>query len=801
MARPPPRLAWPAWLLAGGVLLLLVPFVWPLAQSGVYVGNGSDIYSYQYPMRAAIRRMLAAGEWPLWNPWMLAGAPLLGAWQLGLLYPLSWLTLALPPGLGLDVDRALHGVILIGGAMALGNARFAGSLLRPSRAALASAALIAGAGVTWGHIYAGHVSFHAAWAWQPWVLALALRATRTHDRLAWLGAVGCFGLGLLAGHPQVVTYGAYALMAVLLAEALDGAGWTRGGEAMDDSFARRVGTAVVVGATVGIGGAWLAAAQLLPTIEMLPALNRSLATREELAQAFSPPLASLLTAIAPEAFGSASARASSFGWHEAVGGLSPGLLALALTALPTRRGWILGLAVVAFIALVPGENGPLLSHLIGVAPGVDAFRVPSRWWLAATLLVATLVADAVGHTQSADTSAPVTAKDARTGPPTQGTLAGRALYTLRWLLPAALAVGAIALAITLTSATPWWRTGLKDDLNTAESAAIAVATGGRLAWAALVAAAVAVAAARAQLRQVVVIVVLVAAVADAGALAGSVLDKARMWPLARMAWTPAQASALTTAVGNGRRLTTAPRLRHANRGGADGVAIAGGYETAVPMMTNRYLNLANGRPADRYQVNFQLRRASPWLDRMAVSHLLYEQADGATRARFPAFREVARSDGLVLAAAPTALPRLGLAPQRRLEPDRQAAIAALETLAADVVLVDRELKGEARDGTLLIASERNDRVDIDVRLEQSGVVVLRDVWMAGWTARIDDAEVDIAIADGLFRAVAVPAGSHRLRFDYVPPGLLMGIWLAAAGWLAFFAALVLVLRSRKRREA
>ena len=37
------------------LVLLALPFAWPALTDGFFVGNGTDLYSYQLPMRRALR--------------------------------------------------------------------------------------------------------------------------------------------------------------------------------------------------------------------------------------------------------------------------------------------------------------------------------------------------------------------------------------------------------------------------------------------------------------------------------------------------------------------------------------------------------------------------------------------------------------------------------------------------------------------------------------------------------------------------------------------------------------------------
>jgi len=47
-------------------------------------------------------------------------------------------------------------------------------------------------------------------------------------------------------------------------------------------------------------------------------------------------------------------------------------------------------------------------------------------------------------------------------------------------------------------------------------------------------------------------------------------------------------------------------------------------------------------------------------------------------------------------------------------------------------------------------------------------VVLNDVWHPWWFAEVDGTPVPLLRANGIFRAVAVPAGEHEVRFVFRP---------------------------------
>jgi hypothetical protein len=80
------------------------------------------------------------------------------------------------------------------------------------------------------------------------------------------------------------------------------------------------------------------------------------------------------------------------------------------------------------------------------------------------------------------------------------------------------------------------------------------------------------------------------------------------------------------------------------------------------------------------------------------------------------------------------------------------------------------------------------------RAAHPGYAVLVEEWTEGWTAAVDGHPAPIERADVVLRAVAVPAGEHRVEMHYRTPGLRLGAWLALVGWLLFLGAVGVWLR-------
>lgn len=79
---------------------------------------------------------------------------------------------------------------------------------------------------------------------------------------------------------------------------------------------------------------------------------------------------------------------------------------------------------------------------------------------------------------------------------------------------------------------------------------------------------------------------------------------------------------------------------------------------------------------------------------------------------------------------------------------------------------------------------------VRIRTSGEGLLVLADTYSPGWHAIVDGTAQPLRIAEGQFRAVAVPAGTHEVTFEFRTPGLTIGISITIATLLALIALLV-----------
>jgi len=88
--------------------------------------------------------------------------------------------------------------------------------------------------------------------------------------------------------------------------------------------------------------------------------------------------------------------------------------------------------------------------------------------------------------------------------------------------------------------------------------------------------------------------------------------------------------------------------------------------------------------------------------------------------------------------------------------------------------------------------------DAAVPAGPASVVVLSLVQDGGWTARDENGELAVFLANGPFLAIEVPPGAHRVRLTYSPPGWRTGLAISGASLVAIAVWLAARRRPRAR---
>ncbi|MBN1954968.1 MAG: YfhO family protein [Anaerolineae bacterium] len=722
-------------------ILLPLLLLWRPLFAGESLFWGTPLLQF-VPWQRLAAEMWRSGHLPLWNPLAGCGAPLAANYQTGAFYPLYGLALLIPADVALGWTVALH--LALTGLGMYAWARAAG--LDPFPALVAGLALegcgflVARAGL--------FPSIAVTFPWIPiwlWRAERLVRAGRLRDTL-WLGLA--LGLGLLAGHAQTAAYGLLLLAAYVACR-------------LSPTAARRRLPLALLALALGLA---LAAAQILPTAELLRFSQRAAGVEREAGLVYSFWPWRLLTLAAPDLFGN-PARGGYWGygnyWEDAAYvGLLPLLLAAtALSVLRRRTPWrrMAGFWAVVlgggfFLAL--GRHNPLFLWLFDHVPGLDAFQAPSRWLALVELALAAL--------------AGLGAQQWRRGP------GDRKRGTLGLVVGAAAVLGGLAaphVAPGIRASFGWATVRL--GITLAAVGALLLARRDTAGW-----------------RAAAVGLLLLDLLVFGWGLAPSVeralyqgrsataaqLEAAENAP--RVFWPPAGRPEAGYDLKFSRyfrfdsfgppNLDFWWSLREAqlpNVGMLDGIASANNFD---PLLVSWAAEAAQA--ADR---------APHLLPALGVTHLVTAAMDAEVH----------------VTALPQALGRAWIVPAARQLPaaDVLAALSDPGFDPADSVLVQAAAAGRlpaapAADppaASSITLHDAPNRVTIDVVLDQPGYLVLADTWYPGWQASVDGEEAALLRANHAFRALFLPAGQSAVEMTYRPATVRAG------GWISLGAVLLL----------
>jgi hypothetical protein len=213
--------------------------------------NTGDLVTSFYPYRTLAARAVREGTLPLWNPYMLSGAPFLANSQSALFYPGNFLYYILPVPIAWTIGFFLRRILAV---------LFTALFLR--RAGATGAGAIAA-----GLMYA-FCGFLTAWQgqamsdaaiWLPLMCYAVMRLHEEPDAFSIVLAAFTFSMPVLAGHPETAAH--LTLTAIAFAVFL----WIR-----DRRFA--FVKAFTISGVLALG---LAAVQILPTVEWLKYIHHS----------------------------------------------------------------------------------------------------------------------------------------------------------------------------------------------------------------------------------------------------------------------------------------------------------------------------------------------------------------------------------------------------------------------------------------------------------------------------------------------------------------------------------------------
>lgn len=333
-----------------------------------------DLITQHYPWHMFVYKSVHAGVFPLWNPYLLLGAPFVANAQSALFYPLNVLYYLVPTPIAWSAEFILRTAL----------AAFFMFLFARSLGASPVGSLVAG-------VVFSLSGFMTVWQAQPlgdaslWLPLMCycigrLRQKPTMMRAGLTGVV--LAMPLLAGQPEaeaheILLCGAFAIFRVFYPASNGG------------SSRHVVGRYILLLTVAGAMAAGLAAVQVLPTIEWLSLVRRSLD-----ANWGARPVSELLTFVDRDITHNPSQGGIFVPEGEAYAGILTLLLA-AFALLHRRRGDILFFVVAAAVSLqIAYGIGPLYS----LSESVPVVRGLKNWRLLLVVIFSLAVLAAFGFT-------------------------------------------------------------------------------------------------------------------------------------------------------------------------------------------------------------------------------------------------------------------------------------------------------------------------------------------------------------------------------------------------------------------
>jgi hypothetical protein len=682
-----------------------------------------DQGDFFYPLKLYTAARIRAGDLPLWNPLSGAGEPWLANGQSGPFYPPTLFFLLPSAALAGGLFLLFHYAVAAWGAR-----RFLKEENVSEAGALFGAAAFAASG--FGASLSFYWNHFGAWAWVPGIAALARSGLPRRSDVVALALL--VGLQAMAGSPEIVA--ATALLAVALAIRPRAEFPEPHVEPPPRRRYRRLATGLGLG--LALAG-WV----LAPMAELAAHSDRQrpLPAAEREAGALGLADAASVFGFTPASFG---------GSYLATLFLPPFAFVAVAAAFrePGRRGLASALALLALLGIVLAAKAPPGLWLRGLPP-LDRIRYPAKGLVFTSFGVAMLAGLGIDTLRFAP-------GDARS----------RAVLGV-------LAVVALGLAAAMPLAFP---ARLCCALGAAAVGLCAVGFGARPSTGAVLSGA----SAAALVAALTLSLHALPTFASEAALARCPESVAALSGVAGRVVTPPMSALWGWVLRDGRfDETTLQRQRESLLGYTNLTCRVPTVRTASPLPTAGAATVAAsiGAAEDALPAGAASGR-SLWTP-FPPTRLPSRQVGDFFRAPLAPYR-----------------PRLSYVRGYAVEPDPERAWSRIASGSVDLtreVLLDRRPvpdpgPGDAHPMLLArLAEESPERMVAEVTASYGGLLVLTDVFYPGWIAEEDGRRLPILRADGFFRAVALPAGTHRVTFRYRPASVAVG------GALSALAVLVL----------
>ncbi len=373
---------WAPWLLiALGILFFADPL---FSDKNFYF---RDIFNFHYPLRRVLMDAWAGGEFPLWNPYLYFGQPMLANPNYMAFYPTNLFHLIFPFDYAFKLHFIIH-PLLAGPGLYFLQRRL--GILPVAALGGAVAYQFSGTLLAFLNLY-NILPAVALLPWIGWAFVGAFQEKWLRRSLA-LG--GLLALQIVALEPLMFQCDLLLLAGLATLQVVQSHDRARD--------ALRTLCVALTGILFAVG---LAAVQILPTLEMLPHSIRGSGSDFSVVSRWSMHPMDFLNTFIPNFFGNPFAIGYATSWGEAyhhgdlsvlvsffVGAGTLLLASLSVTSSRRQLQRVLVCLALAGIFLALGRFNPVYHWLYEHVPGFRLGRFPSKYFLLVTLVLCILAA-------------------------------------------------------------------------------------------------------------------------------------------------------------------------------------------------------------------------------------------------------------------------------------------------------------------------------------------------------------------------------------------------------------------------
>jgi hypothetical protein len=251
---------------------------------------------------------------------------------------------------------------------------------------------------------------------------------------------------------------------------------------------------------------------------------------------------------------------------------------------------------------------------------------------------------------------------------------------------------------------------------------------------------------------------------------------------------------------------TANKVIPVNLASAYGLESLEGYETMRLLISSQILasineNSSSASPTGRYGIMDN--DTSRLLDLVNTKYYLGikinqkgipdSTADIPYRFKNSRFKKVFEDKSVVVMESNSTLPRAFMVYEWDVEGDDKKTLDKLlePKFSMETKIILKEKPGINTSNISQTSEVKYEKYEeqeslIKVRTEREGMLFISDTYYPGWKAYVDGQETKIYQADYAFRAIVVPAGTHEVKFVYHPDSFFTGLKISLISFLGLF---------------